>query len=257
MDKLTVSEFFDMDTHTFTYVVHDEKTSDAIVIDPVLDGPEKEFLFASKLNLQAILETHIHADHLTGSHQLKKEFPNAIHCIGGRITEVQKTFKAHLKLDDLKTDGSQFDVLLKDHETRNFGSITVKAIPTPGHTPCCLTYQIGENAFTGDALFMPDFGTGRCDFPGGSARAMFHSIRDNLYGLPEATKIFVGHDYCPNGRELAFQTTVGESKASNKHIKATTTEQEYISFREQRDRTLEPPKNLERNIAFNLCAGKL
>lgn len=255
--NLKITEFYDMDTHTFTYVVHDEKTLDAIVIDPVLDGPEKDFLFASKLQLRGILETHVHADHLTGSQLLKKEFPHALLCIGERISEVQKTFKQKLSLTDLKTDGSQFDVLLKDRETRSFGSIKVETIPTPGHTPCCLSYQIGTNVFTGDSLFMPDYGTGRCDFPGGNAKKLFHSISDNLYSLPENTKVFVGHDYCPNGRDVAFQTTIGESKNSNKHLRSTTSESEYVSLRETRDRTLDPPKDLERNIAFNICAGKL
>lgn len=253
---MKITEFYDMDTHSFTYVIHDEETSDAIVIDPILDGPEKDFLFARKLNLRGILETHIHADHLTGSQQLKKEFPQAIHCIGHRITEVQKTFKEKLHLEQLKTDGSQFDYLLTDHESKSFGSVNVKTIPTPGHTPCCLSFLVGKNIFTGDALFMPDFGTGRCDFPGGDPHRMFKSITD-LYKLGEETKVFVGHDYCPNGRELAFQTTIGESKKSNKHIRSSTTEQEYVSFREERDKTLEPPKDLERNIAFNICAGKL
>lgn len=248
--RIQVTEFFDMDSHSFTYVVHVEETRDAIVIDPVLDGPEKDFLFADKLQLRGILETHVHADHLTGSQQLKTVFPNAILCIGERITEVQKIFKA------TKTDGSQFDYLFKDYETKTFGSISVKAIPTPGHTPCCLTYLIGSNAFTGDALFMPDFGTGRCDFPGGNAHSLFKSISE-LYRLDDATKVFVGHDYCPNGRELAFQTTIGESKKTNKHVTSSTSETEYVQFREGRDKTLDPPKNLERNIAFNICAGKL
>ena len=244
---LKITEFFDMDTHSFTYVVHDENTRDAIVIDPVLGGAQKEFLVAKELNLKGILETHAHADHLTGSQELKKSFPSALISIGKRISEVQKTFGS---MND------NFDHLFTDSEVKSFGSITVKAIPTPGHTPCCMSYLIGDNVFTGDSLFMPDFGTGRCDFPGGSSECLFQSITKNLYTLPDETKVFVGHDYCPNGRELAFQTTIGESKKANKHVTQKTSVSEFVTFRSERDKTLEHPKDLERNIRFNICAGK-
>lgn len=236
-----------MDTHSFTYVVHDENTRDAIVIDPVLNGAQKEFLVATELNLKGILETHAHADHLTGSQELKKLYPTAMVCIGKRITEIRVNFGV---------SGEGFEHLFSDFEEKSFGSIKVKAIPTPGHTPCCMNYLIGENLFTGDSLFMPDFGTGRCDFPGGSAETLFHSITKNLYTLPESTNVFVGHDYCPDGRELAFQTTIGESKKSNKHVKSTTSESEFVKFRSERDKTLQAPKDLEKNIRFNINAGK-
>ncbi len=231
-----------MDTHSFTYVVHDERTRDAIVIDPVLGGTHKEFILASELNLQGILETHAHADHLTGSQELKALNPSALICVGERITKVG-------------AKESAFNILMKDFEVRSFGSIEVKTLPTPGHTPCCLSYLIGNNVFTGDALFMPDFGTGRCDFPGGSARELFKSITQNLYTLPDSTNVFVCHDYCPGGKELAFQTTVGESKTGNIHLNSKTTEEEFVAMREARDKTLEPPKNLEANIKFNLNGG--
>lgn len=237
-----------MDTHSFTYVVHDENTRDAIVIDPVLGGAQKEFLVATELNLKGILETHAHADHLTGSQELKSLYPSARICIGNRITEVRKNFGV---------TGESFDLLFSDFEEMSFGSIKVKAIPTPGHTPSCMNYLIGENLFTGDSLFMPDFGTGRCDFPGGSAEALFHSITQNLYTLPESTKVFVGHDYCPDRRELAFQTTIGESKKSNKHVKSSTLENEFVKFRNERDKTLQVPKDLEKNIRFNINGGKI
>jgi glyoxylase-like metal-dependent hydrolase (beta-lactamase superfamily II) len=214
-----------MDTHSFTYVVHDEKTRDAIVIDPVLGGTHKEFIEVCELRLKGILETHVHADHLTDAPELKAKFKDAPVFIG--------------------------NLTFKDFEVRNFGSIQVKAIPTPGHTQSCMSYLIGENVFTGDSLFMPDFGTGRCDFPGGSSQMLFNSITKNLYTLPDATKVFVAHDYCPNGRDLLFHTTIGESKATNKHIKAGTSEEDFVKFRDARDKTLEPPKDIEKNVKFN------
>lgn len=222
--NLKITEFFDVDTHSFTYVVHDEKTLDAIVIDPVSGGIYKEFLSVKGLVLKGILDTHIHADHMT------EVQPGVPYGVG--------------------------NLFFKDFEVKHFGNISVKAIPTPGHTPYCMSYLIEDNLFTGDALFMPDYGTGRCDFPGGSAENLFHSITKNLYSLPDETKVFVGHDYCPNGRELAFQTTIGESKKSNKHVTELTAENNFVNFRRERDKTLQPPKDIERNIRFNITAGK-
>ncbi len=245
-----------MDSHSFTYVVYDESSRDAIVIDPVLNGVEVEFLVAKDLNLKGILETHIHADHMTGSQQLKNAFPQAQLCIGKEITKVQSIFKERFGLQDLKTDGSQFDYLFEANEEKKFGTLTVKALSTPGHTLCCTSYLIGENLFTGDSLFMPDFGTGRCDFPGGDARVLFHSLTNVIYKLADHVVVYVGHDYCPNNRELAFQTTVRDSRENNKHINKNTTEEEFVSFRKERDKTLGPMKNLERNIGHNLNAGQ-
>jgi glyoxylase-like metal-dependent hydrolase (beta-lactamase superfamily II) len=203
------------------------------------------------------LESHAHADHISGAQPLKKLFPSAKTGIGEKITEVQKTFQAVFALKDLKTDGSQFDTLWKDREVFEAGSLKIQVLFTPGHTPSCASYLIGDNIFTGDALFMPDSGTGRCDFPKGSADQLFTSISEVLYSLPESTKVFVGHDYQPNGRKLKYQSTIAEEKVSNIHIKAQTTRSEYVSFRTQRDSTLSAPRLLLPSIQVNIDGGRV
>lgn len=266
-----VKEFFDKNTWTLTYVVWDETTKDAIVIDPVMDyDPASSktseesakvvinFIQLMKLNLHYILETHAHADHLSGSQILKKVFPKSKIAIGEKITKVQEVFKNIFGLpDDFKTDGSQFDRLLKDGEHFSAGSIEIKTIFTPGHTPACASYYIDGNVFVGDALFMPDFGTGRCDFPSGSAKELYHSIHDRLYELPDDTKVYTGHDYQPNGRPLKFMATLAEEKKDNIQLKAATTLDEFVKFRTERDRILAAPKLLLPSVQVNIDAGHL
>lgn len=267
----TIKEFFDKNTWTLTYVVWDESTKDAVVIDPVLDYDPAaskvweesakavaEFVRGKNLKLHYILETHAHADHLSGSQVLKREFPNAKIAIGARIKDVQKVFKGVFNLgEEFKCDGSQFDKLLDDNEALKAGSLEIRTIYTPGHTPACASYLIDDAVFTGDALFMPDYGTGRCDFPAGSADDLYKSVHDRLYALPDTTKVYTGHDYLPNGRELRFVSTIGESKTKNIQLKANTTREEFVRFRTERDRTLAAPRLLLPSVQVNIDAGRL
>ncbi|MGZ5280267.1 MAG: MBL fold metallo-hydrolase [Pseudobdellovibrionaceae bacterium] len=266
-----IKEFFDKNTSTLTYVVWDEKTRDAIVVDPVMDYDPAasktseesaktilEFLRSKELSLHYILETHAHADHLSGSQIIKREFPKAQIAIGEKITKVQEIFKGVFGLpENFKTDGSQFDRLLKDGEEFWAGAIQIKTLFTPGHTPACASYFIDGNVFVGDALFMPDYGTGRCDFPAGSAVDLYHSVQDRLYELPENTKVYTGHDYLPNGRPLRFMATIAEEKTENIQLKAQTTLEEFVRFRTERDSTLAVPKLLLPSVQINIDAGHL
>ena len=267
---MEIIHFFDEDTFTLTYLVIDPRTLDTVIIDPVLDFDPpsgavtqkslqklKHYIQDRHLNIKAILETHAHADHLSSSQILKELYPQAVIGIGEKIKVVQEVFKSHFNIDYLKTNGSQFDHLFTEFEEVSFGSLKMKAIPTPGHTPACMSYLFGDALFTGDALFMPDYGTGRCDFPKGSAKDLYHSVAHNLYSLPDETRVFVGHDYQPNGRELQFMTTIGISKKSNIQLKDTTSEKEFVEFRESRDETLKAPRLLLPSIQVNIDAGKL
>lgn len=267
---IKVSAQFDPQTFTLSYLVWDEKTLDALIIDPVLDYDSASGKISCEslvkleteakeksLNIQAILETHAHADHLSSSQYLKKTYPSAVLAISERIKTVQATFKPIFNLTELKTDGSQFDLLLKDNQVISFGSIKVKVLPTPGHTPACASFLIADNLFVGDSMFMPDYGTGRCDFPAGSAKDLYQSIQKVIYALPDTTKIFVGHDYQPGGRALAFQTTVKEAKEQNIQLKSSTSEKEFLEFRIQRDQQLSAPKLLLPSIQVNIDAGHL
>lgn len=269
--KPTVKEFFDRDTWTLTYVVFDPKTRDAVVIDPVWDyDPASSTLstesaqlvidFVKKENLKvhAILETHAHADHVTGAQILKKQWPNAKIAIGANIREVQGVFKKVFNLDDkFKTDGSQFDLLLEEKTPVQFGSLTIKTLFTPGHTPACSSYLIGDAVFTGDALFMPDYGTGRCDFPAGSADQLYTSVHEKLYQLPDSTRVFTGHDYQPRGRAVEWESTMGVQKRTNVHLAEKTTRQEFIKFRNGRDSQLKAPRLLLPSVQLNIGAGRL
>ncbi len=269
---MEIKTFFDERTYTLTYVVYDEETKDAVIIDPVLDyepwsskiwtessDAAVEFVKDNDLTLHYILETHAHADHLSGAQHIKNSFPEAKIVIGERITQVQSLFKGVFDLPDaFATDGSQFDLLFKIGEPLEAGSITVDAIPTPGHTPACVTFKIDDAIFTGDALFMPDVGTGRCDFPGGSSEDLYNSIQDNLYTLPEDTRVFVGHDYPEGkGREYAYETTIGESKETNVALPAARTKDDYVSWRDARDSSLAAPKLLFQSVQVNIDAGQL
>ncbi len=216
------------------------------------------FLRSKDLKLHYILETHAHADHLSSSQIIKRVYPHAQIAIGKMITKVQAIFKGVFGLpSDFKTDGSQFDRLLKDQEEFRAGSLKIKTIFTPGHTPACVTYYIDGNAFVGDALFMPDYGTARCDFPAGSSVDLYHSVHDRLYALPDETKIYTCHDYMPNGRPLRFMATVGEQKRDNIQLRSTTSKESFIQFRMDRDKTLAPPKLLLASIQVNIDAGHL
>ena len=272
MSKLAVKEFFDRATWTLTFVAFDEKTKDAVIIDPVLDydpGASKvstesvaevvAFVKKQDLKVHYILETHAHADHLSGSQVLKKEFPKAKLAIGERIRDVQKLFKGVFGLgENFATDGSQFDQLLKDGQEIVAGALKIKTLFTPGHTPACASYLINdESLFTGDALFMPDYGTGRCDFPAGSAETLYDSVTQRIYSLPDHVKIYVGHDYMPGGRSVEFQSTVGEEKRKNIQLRAETEKAEFVAFRNDRDKTLAAPRLLLPSVQVNIDAGNL
>jgi glyoxylase-like metal-dependent hydrolase (beta-lactamase superfamily II) len=266
---MEIQPFFDPGTSTLTYVVFDPASHDAVVIDPVLDydvlasatattSVEKlaSFARARELRVHYVLETHAHADHLSGSQWLKHHFGAKI-AIGERIREVQQTFKAALDLPYLATDGSQFDRLLADGDVIQAGTLRIEVIATPGHTPACVTYRIEDALFTGDALFMHDYGTGRCDFPRGSAEALYDSIAHRLYTLPDTLRVFPGHDYQPGGREVAWQTTIGRSKRDNPQLDATTTKAAFVAMRVARDRTLAAPRLLYPSVQINIDAGQL
>ncbi len=268
---MEIKAFFDQRTFTMTYVVFDSQSRDAVVIDPVLDyepassttftdsvDQVTRFLEDGELRLHTILETHAHADHLSGSQVLKQRFPGAEIAIGARITEIQKTFKQVFDLpDDFATDGRQFDRLLEDGEVVEAGTLRWQVLFTPGHTPACASYRFDDAVFTGDALFLPDSGTGRCDFPAGSANDLYHSVSERLYGLPDETRVFVGHDYQPGGREVRWQSTIGEQKRSNIQLRADTSEEEFVRFRRERDQTLSAPKLLFQSVQVNVDAGSL
>jgi glyoxylase-like metal-dependent hydrolase (beta-lactamase superfamily II) len=267
-----IKTFFDTRTYTLTYVVWDPETKDAVVIDPVLDyepvgskvwtesvDDVLAFLQDNDLNLHYVLETHAHADHLSGSQWIKEVYPDAKSAIGERITTVQEVFKGVFDLpEEFATDGSQFDELLGDGQVVHAGSIPVEVIFTPGHTPACATYKIEDAIFTGDALFMPDVGTGRCDFPAGSSSDIYDSIVERLYTLPDDTRVFVGHDYPEGrGREAAWETTVGESKETNVALPASRDRDDFVAWRDNRDSGLAAPRLLFQSVQVNVDAGRL
>lgn len=267
---MQIQEFYDESTFTLTYIVWDPATRDAVVIDPVLnydslssrtstESLDALELFVKQRRLQLLwaLETHAHADHLSGAQQLQARLGARL-AIGQGITVVQKTFKALFDLPaDFAVDGSQFDKLLADGETLHAGSLTIEAMATPGHTPACLSFRIGNAVFTGDALFMDDYGTGRTDFPQGSALDLYHSVHERLYQLPDETRVFVGHDYRPGGRELRFETSIGQSKRENPQLNQQTLKEEFVEFRNARDANLKAPKLLYQSVQINVNAGRL
>jgi glyoxylase-like metal-dependent hydrolase (beta-lactamase superfamily II) len=266
---MRVEAFFDPATWTLTYVVYDADTRDAVVVDPVLDfDPEwvrtseasnarvLGFVREHDLTVHYVLDTHAHADHLSGLQSLRDAL-GAKTGIGANIGVVQETFRGLFNWpESFPTDGRQWDVLLREGEPLRAGSLTVEAIHTPGHTPACTTFKIGDALFTGDAMFMPDSGTGRCDFPGGSAEQLYDSIT-KLYQLPDETEVYVGHDYQPGGRPLRFRTTIGESKRQNIQLRADTTREAFVQFRTARDATLAPPRLIFQSIQVNVDAGRL
>jgi glyoxylase-like metal-dependent hydrolase (beta-lactamase superfamily II) len=280
--KPTVKEFFDKNTWTLTYIIYDESSKDAVVIDPVWDydpaasklsaeSVEKlvDFIQDHQLKVHYILETHAHADHISGAQLLKQKISGAdvgiskgiteIQVgIGKGITEVQKVFKRIFNLDpNFKIDGSQFDLMTDESKPLQAGTLKVETIFTPGHTPACASYVIGDAVFTGDAIFMTDSGTGRCDFPAGSAADLYHSIHEKLFKLPDHFRVFVGHDYQPNGRPLAFESCIGEQKQKNIHLNIETTQEQFVEFRNSRDKSLSAPRLLLPSVQVNINAGNL
>jgi len=264
-----VTPFFDPATNTWTYLVADPVTGQAVIIDAVLDYEPKgatvsyaglERLLTTvrqrQLQLQYVMETHAHADHLAGGHWLRDQ-TDAPLVIGAGIGEVQRVFAPRFAMDDLATDGRQFDMLLEDGATLPLGNLTIRVLHTPGHTPACVTYLIGDAAFVGDTLFMPDYGTARCDFPGGDA-AMLHASIQKILALPPETRVFVGHDYLPAGRtSFACETTVAAQKAGNIHIHNGVSAEEFIAMRRARDATLAPPLLILPSLQVNIAAGEL
>ena len=270
----TVTCFFHKDTNTCTYVVKDAASKHAMVIDPVMDFDAgaartaqdhnervKEFCVSNDLQVDYIVETHVHADHLTGANYLAQQFPDAKTAIGENVTAVQALFQQIFNLDSVKDnfspDGSQFDLLLKDNAEFQLGETPVRVLHTPGHTPACISLVVGDAVFTGDTLFMPDMGTARCDFPGGSERQLYESIQRLFDTLPDDTRVFVGHDYGPGGRDIAWESTIGQSKATNKQIKVGTTLEEFTAFRKARDAQLNAPKLIIPSLQVNLRNGAM
>jgi len=269
MNRPDVTPFFDHATNTWTYLVSDPDTGEAVIIDAVLDYEPKgahvshnglEALYSvverRQLKLRWILETHVHADHLAGGHWLRDK-SGAPLVIGARIAEVQKVFAPRFGMDDLPTDGRQFDVLVEDGATLPLGNLTIRVMHTPGHTPACLTYLIGDAAFVGDTMFMPDYGTARCDFPGGDAATLHASIQ-KILALPPETRIFVGHDYLPTGRaDYACVTSVAAQKAGNIHAHDGVDARSFVAMRQARDATLAPPTLILPSLQVNIAAGEL
>jgi glyoxylase-like metal-dependent hydrolase (beta-lactamase superfamily II) len=267
-NKPIIRSFFDEPTNTFSYLVADPQTKRAAVIDPVLDYDHKSgevdirsvdaILQAARqagYTIEWSLETHAHADHLSGSPYLKAKTGAKIG-IGEHIKDVQRIFRPVFNATDLKTDGSDFDHLFKDGERFRLGEIEVEVIHTPGHTPACISYKIGNAVFVGDTLFMPDYGTARADFPGGDAHKLYRSIR-RLLALPPATRLFMCHDYKAPGRDnYAFETTVGAQRSRNVHVHEGVGEDEFVAMRNARDVTLAAPTLLLPSIQVNIRAGR-
>lgn len=268
MSKPDVKAFFDEATFTVSYVVSDPATARAVIIDPVLDydpasgrtstGSADQviaYVKENELTIDWILESHVHADHISGAPYLKAKLGGQT-AIGGGVTAVQSTFKGVFNLTDLSPDGSQFDHLFNDGDTFDVGNIGGRVIATPGHTPACVTYVIGDSAYVGDTLFMPDFGTARTDFPGGSAPQLYDSIQ-KILALPDDTRLFMCHDYKAPGRDVyAWETSVAAQRDGNIHINKNVSEAEFIAMREGRDSQLGMPKLLLPAIQVNMCAGK-
>lgn len=264
-----VTAFFDEATSTLSYVVADMESKVCAVIDPVLEfdeasaeitthGAEKilEHLQINELSCEYILETRAHADRFSAGYFLKQHL-NAPIGIGQLIVDVQYVFaEMYSESLNFKRDGSQFDFLLKDGQKLALGRLSIEEIHVPGHTPACMAYKMGNAVFVGDTLFMPDSGTARCDFPGGSASALYHSIQ-RLLALPGETRVFVCHDYQPNGRELAFEATISAHKKENVHVGCGINESEFVAMRTARDSQLETPRLMLPSMQVNIRAGAL
>ena len=268
-ENLHIKGFFDDQTSTISYVVHDNIEKNCAVIDSVLDfdyssgdidyvNADKiiSYVDQNKLNVEWLIETHVHADHLSASPYIQKKLGGKIG-ISEKISDIQnifgKTFNAGT---EFQRDGSQFDKLFKDNDEYKIGNINCKVINTPGHTPACTAHVIGNSIFVGDTLFMPDLGSARADFPGGDARQLYRSIQ-KILSYPDETRIFVCHDYPPSSRKVKWSTTVGEQKENNVHVKTSILEDEFVKIREARDKTLNMPKLIIPSIQVNMRAGNL
>lgn len=265
-----VKGFFDPATNTVTYVVSDPTSKACVIIDPVLDYAANSgrtsthsadnivnYVKSQKLETHFILETHAHADHLSAAPYLRKELSGKT-AIGEHIPDVQKIFKDVFNLEQgFEVNGRQFDLLIKENDVIEIGALRLKALYTPGHTPACMSYIIGDAAFVGDTLFMTDYGTARCDFPGGDARTLYRSIH-SLFKLPGETRVFLCHDYLPKSRtHYVWETTIEQQRENNIHVKNGITEDEFVAMREARDKTLDLPKLLLPSVQVNIRAGAL
>ncbi|RIJ29607.1 MBL fold metallo-hydrolase [Henriciella algicola] len=270
MRKPDVKGFFDEATNTISYVVWDKATKQAAIVDSLLDFDQASgrtktdsadvmiaFVKEAGLTVDWIIDTHVHADHLTAAPYIKSQLGGRTG-IGEHIATVQKVFgEIFNEGQEFHTDGSQFDHLFKDGETYKIGNIDARAIHTPGHTPACMSHLIGDALFVGDTIFMPDFGTARCDFPGGDAGTLYDSIQ-KLFALPGDTRVFLCHDYKAPGRdEYVWETTIAEEKAHNKHVHTGISKEEFVKMRIERDATLAMPKLILPSVQINMRAGEM
>lgn len=269
--RLGLHAFFDPATFTLTYIVWDPVQKSAVIMDPVLDfdpatqmlsknslNQVVEFVRAKSLRVEWILETHAHADHLSSARELREIFPGSRWALGRRMVEVFNTFKKVLSWPaSLTIEQLGVDRWLGDSEEIALEGFKIKVFETPGHTPACLTFQIGDWLFTGDALMMPDSGVGRCDFPGGSASQLYDSIWGKLYALPDDLRVFPGHDYQPGGRPLRYESSLGEQKTGNIHLASAHSREAFVQFREGRDKTLNAPRLLQPSLDWNLGAHQI
>ena len=270
MSRPTVKAFFDNDTNTVSYVVTDPQTRRCAIVDSVLDYDPKAgrtrhdsasqivaYVKQEALTVEWLLETHVHADHLSAAPWIQEQVGGKL-AIGEHIRTVQETFgKVFNAGTEFARDGRQFDHLFADGDTYQVGNIEARAIHTPGHTPACMSHVIGDAVFVGDTLFMPDYGTARCDFPGGDARTLYQSVQ-KLLALPDDTRMFLCHDYLPESRsEYQWETTVGDQRRHNIHVHEGVSEQEFVSMREKRDATLDMPRLILPSVQINMRAGHL
>jgi len=265
--KPEIKAFFHKPTFTVTYLVTDPQTQKCVIIDSVLDFDAKSgrtstaaadeiiaYIKENRSELVWILETHVHADHLTAAPYLQANLGGVV-CIGDNVAAVQKVFKGVFNTGDaMATDGSQFGRLLKDGDVLECGDLKIETLYTPGHTPACLSYVVEDAIFVGDTLFMPDFGTARCDFPGGDAAELYNSIR-GILSRPDETRLFMCHDYAPGGRDYCWETTVAEQRKSNIHINEDVSEAQFVEMRSGRDKELDMPVLILPSVQVNMRAG--
>ena len=270
MPKLDVKAFFDPVTHTVTYVACDPSTRKCAIIDSILDydavsgrtattSADAVIAYIRRENLEVewILETHVHADHFSGAPYLREQLGGTI-AIGEHIPDIQRVFaRVYNQGEDFKADGSQFGRLFSDGDSFKIGDLSAKVLSVPGHTPACIAYLIDDAIFVGDTLFMPDYGSARCDFPGGDAGELYDSVQ-KIYALPDETRMFLCHDYKANGRDYyKWETTIAEQKRSNIHLNSAVSRDEFIAMRTARDKTLGMPKLILPSIQVNIRAGEL